>query len=125
MEYIVLKIFTVPIAAIFCKDNADVIEFSSRAMVIYLLMSPLVPIQVQGSGFFQAIKKPITAMLLSLSRQAIILAPMLLILPRFMGIEGMFYAGPIADLLSVAITLPLLLRYLKRLRGLDDGAEIN
>lgn len=125
IEYIILKIFTVPIAAIFCKDNAEVIRFSSHAMVIYLLMSPLVPIQVQGSGFFQAIKKPLTAMLLSLSRQAIILAPLLLVLPRFMGIEGMFYAGPIADLLSVVITLPMLMRYLRRLRGLDDGMEMN
>ena len=124
IEYVVILLFPVPIAAIFGKSNAEVIAFSSKAMVIYLMMSPLVPIQIQGSGFFQAIKKPIHAMLLSLTRQAIFLAPLLLTLPHFLGVEGMFYAGPAADLLSVAITLPMLLHYMKKLRASRDGAEL-
>ena len=36
----------------------------------------------------------------------------------------MFYAGPAADLLSVAITLPMLLHYMKKLRASQDGAEL-
>ena len=93
-------------------------------MVIYLMMSPLVPIQIQGSGFFQAIKKPIHAMLLSLTRQAIFLAPLLLTLPRFFGVEGMFWAGPAADFLSVCVTAPMLLHYMKKLRQAQDGSEL-
>lgn len=125
IEYIILRLFPVPIASIFGKNNAEVIAFSSKALVIYLMMSPLVPIQIQGSGFFQAIKKPIHAMLLSLTRQAILLAPLLLTLPRAFGVEGMFYAGPAADLLSVCITLPMLLHYMKKLRATEDGAELS
>ena len=125
IEYIILRLWPVPIASIFGKNNAEVIAFSSRALVIYLMMSPLVPIQIQGSGFFQAIKKPIHAMLLSLTRQAILLAPLLLTLPRAFGAEGMFWAGPAADLLSVAITLPMLLHYMKKLRGAEDGTPLD
>ena len=124
IEYVILRLFPVPIASIFGKNNAEVIAFSSRALVIYLMLSPLVPIQIQGSGFFQAIKKPIHAMLLSLTRQAIFLAPLLLTLSKRFGAEGMFYAGPAADLLSVAITLPMLLHYLKKLRAAADGEEL-
>ena len=124
IEYIILRLFPVPIASIFGKKNAEVIAFSSKALVIYLMMSPLVPIQTQGAGFFQAIRKPIHAMLLSLSRQAILLAPLLLTLPKYFGAEGMFYSGAAADLLSVAITLPMLLHYMKKLRSTPDGAEL-
>lgn len=119
VEYVLLVIFRRPIASLFTSKTPEVIDFSCRALVIYLMMSPLVPIQIQGAGFFQAIKKPIIAMLLSLSRQAIILAPLLLILSRAFGVEGIFYAGPIADFASVLITLPLLLVYMKKLRGLE------
>ena len=124
IEYIILRLFPVPIASIFGKQNAEVIAFSSRALVIYLMLSPLVPIQIQGSGFFQAVKKPIHAMLLSLTRQAIFLAPLLLTLSKRFGAEGMFYAGPAADLLSVAITLPMLLHDMKKLRAAADGEEL-
>ncbi len=124
IEYIILRLFPVPIASIFGKNNADVIAFSSRAMVIYLMLSPLVPIQIQGAGFFQAVKKPILAMLLSLTRQAIFLAPMLLLLAGRYGAEGMFWAGPAADLLSVAVTLPILLVFIKKLRSVSDGETL-
>ena len=124
VEYIVLRLFPVPIASIFGKNNAEVIALSSRAMVIYLMLSPLVPIQIQGAGFFQAIKKPVTAMLLSLTRQAIFLAPLLLALTARYGTDGMFWAGPAADLLSVAVTLPMLLHYLRKLRSAADGTEL-
>ena len=124
IEYIILRLFPVPIASIFGKNNAEVIALSSKALVIYLMLSPLVPIQIQGSGFFQAIKKPIHAMLLSLTRQAIFLAPLLLLLADRFGAEGMFYAGPAADLLSVAVTLPMLLHYMKKLRATPDGETL-
>jgi len=124
LEYLVLKLFTVPIATIFCKGNADVVTFSSHALVIYLMMTPLTPIQIQGAGFFQAVKKPIIAMILSLTRQGLLLMPLLLILPKFFDIEGVFYAGPIADLLSVLITLPVLLSFLKKLRNAKDGEPL-
>ncbi len=124
VEYIILLLFPVQIASIFGKNNAEVIAFSSRALVIYLMLSPLVPIQIQGAGFFQAIKKPIHAMLLSLTRQAIFLAPLLLTLPKRFGAEGMFYGGPAADLLSVAVTLPMLLHYMKKLRAAQDGTAL-
>ena len=121
IEYLVLAIFRKPIAGLF-SDEQEVIDIAARAMLIYLLASPLVPFQIQGAGFFQAIKKPITSMLLSLSRQAIVLAPMLLILPKRFGMDGIYFAGPIADVVSVLVTLPLLVSYLKKIRKMENGS---
>ena len=55
---------------------------------------------------------------------AIFLAPLLLLLANRFGAEGMFYAGPAADLLSVAVTLPMLLHYMKKLRATPDGETL-
>ena len=79
-------------------------------------MLPLIPTQVQGAGFFQAIRKPMYSILLSLSRQAIVFVPALVILPRFFGLDGVLYAGPIADSISFVITLPMLVYHLRKLR---------
>jgi Na+-driven multidrug efflux pump len=70
---------------------------------------------VQGAGFFQAVRKPVHSILLSLSRQAIILVPALIILPKFFGLDGILYAGPVSDLIAFVITVPLLVYHLRHL----------
>jgi Na+-driven multidrug efflux pump len=57
---------------------------------------------------------------LGLSRQYLILIPLVLVLPRFVGIEGIWAAFPLADLLSTSLTVTLLIREVKRLRA--DGS---
>lgn len=120
IEYVILAVFNKQIAGLFSGD-ADVVNIAARAMLIYLIATPLVPFQIQGAGFFQAIKKPIISMVLSLSRQAIVLAPMLLILPKRFGMDGIYFAGPIADTVSVLVTVPLLVSYLKKMRGMEGN----
>ena len=115
VEYIIMWTLSSRLVMIFAADNPQLIAFSSRALTIFLLMLPLIPLQMQGAGFFQAIKKPVHSIFLSLSRQAIILVPALLILPKIFGLDGMLFAGPAADLISFAITLPVFLHHLKRL----------
>ena len=123
VEYLILAVFSKQIAGLFSTET-EVIDIAARAMLIFLIATPLVPFQIQGAGFFQAIKKPIISMILSLSRQAIVLAPMLLILPNRFGMDGIYFAGPIADLVSVIVTVPLLVSYLKKMRTMEDGGEL-
>lgn len=122
-EYIVIRLFTTGIVSIFASDERELIEFSSKALVTFLFMLPLVPLQVQGAGFFQAIGKPVYSVLLSLSRQAIVLIPALFILPRFFGLDGVLYAGPVSDFISFAVTAPLLICHLKRLIPANEIAK--
>ncbi|HEX3011004.1 MAG TPA: MATE family efflux transporter, partial [Syntrophomonadaceae bacterium] len=55
-------------------------------------------------NYFQAVGKAIKAAILSLSRQVLLFIPLLLILPHFWGINGVWRTAPIADALSVLMT---------------------
>lgn len=120
LEYIAMLIFPTEMVRMFSSDSPELIAFAKKALVTYLFMLPIIPLQTQGAGFLQAIRKPIYSVILSLSRQLIILIPALMILPRFFGIDGVLYAGPLADLISVMITIPFLVyfyRNLEKIRG--------
>ena len=65
------------------------------------------------SNFFTAIGKPQKGIFLSLTRQIIFLLPLILILPLFIGIDGILYAGPIADLTAGLIAITMILMELK------------
>jgi Na+-driven multidrug efflux pump len=69
--------------------------------------------------------KPVQAGLLSLSRQVLILIPAMLILPRFFGVEGVLYAGPLSDLVSSAITGVFLFYELRHLDSKHQGMQTN
>jgi len=70
--------------------------------------------QITGCNYFQAVGKPVQSTILSLSRQVLIFIPLLLILPKFMGIDGAWITAPIADVLAVTITSVFLFYELRR-----------
>jgi Na+-driven multidrug efflux pump len=62
-------------------------------------------------------------MFLSLTRQILFLLPLLIILPRFFGIDGIIYSGPIADGVAVATTIVMAVIELKNPRYRETGVE--
>ena len=74
-------------------------------MRIFLFMVIANGVQLISSNFFSAIGKPLKGMILSLTRQVFFLIPLILILPLFMGIDGVMYAGPIADTMAFITTV--------------------
>ena len=73
-------------------------------------------IQPMSSGFFTSIGKAKLGIVVSLTRQVIFLLPLILIFPLFMGIDGVMYAGPIADAAAAAVAITLALRELKKMK---------
>jgi putative MATE family efflux protein len=101
--FIVVMLFTEPLVRLFNNDPQLVLHGVPVVRIICLVL-PVVGVQVIGSGFFQAIGKALPAFILSTSRQILFLIPLILILPLHFGLNGVFYAFPASDLLSVAIT---------------------
>lgn len=99
----------------FFTHDADLITSSARVLRIVVLFIPAAAIQITGSVYFQSVGKATEALALSLSRQFLLLIPLVLILPRFFGLNGVWAAFPLADLLSTIITATLLLREVRRL----------
>jgi len=99
----------------FFTHDEGLIASSARVLRIVVLFIPAAAIQITGSVYFQSVGKATEAMALSLSRQFLLLIPFVLILPRFLGLSGVWIAFPLADLLSSAITVTLLIKEVRKL----------
>ena len=112
---LITRVFPHEIARIFSPEES-LIQESVRAMKYFMLMLPLVGFQIIGANHFQAIGKPKHSMLLSTSRQAILLIPLLLILPNYFGANGIWMAVPIADFFASLLTFTFLFHEIKLMR---------
>lgn len=99
------------------NNQKDVMKFSVTALRIWFMFLPVVGFQIVGSNFFQAIGKPKIAMLLTLTRQIIILIPAIIIFSSFIGLKGVLYAAPFADFTSALLTSTLFFRFMKKLKN--------
>ncbi len=88
---------------LFTKD-IELIEFTRHGLLIMFIGFPLIGFQFISQGYFQAIGKTKEALILSLLRQIICFLPLILFLPLFFGLNGIWYSYPLADLISTIIT---------------------
>ena len=86
------------------SNNQELLARTPSALRWVFLATPVIVVQLIGSAYFQAIGKAIPALLLSLTKQGFFLIPLILILPRFFGVFGVWIAFPIADILSTVLT---------------------
>lgn len=101
--FIIILVFAKPIVALFTTDAA-VIRDTPAALRWVFAASPIIAVQLIGAAYFQAAGKATKALMLTLSKQGFFLIPLVLILPQFFGIFGVWVAFPIADVLSTIIT---------------------
>ena len=101
--FAIIMLFPEQITSVFTNDEV-VIRDTPNALRWVFLVTPLIAVQMIGSGYFQAIGKAIPALLLTLTKQGFFLIPLILILPQYYGIFGVWIAFPIADLLSTILT---------------------
>lgn len=96
--------------------NAEVLEIGVRALRMVMLTALLIAPQSVGAILFQSIGRAWPALLLGLSRQFLILIPLVLILPGFFGMDGIFTAFPLADITATVMTAVWMGKELKRLK---------
>ena len=113
--FVVIFFFAESIPNIF-SDNQYVANNAPTALRYVFVALPIVGIQLIGAAYFQAIGKALPALLLTLSRQGIFFIPLLFILPRFYGVNGVWMAFPIADVLSTIVTAFFLKREVSKLK---------
>lgn len=102
-------------ARLFTTDET-LIKIAERSIHITMLVFPVVGIQMVCTGFFQSIGKAKVSMLLSLSRQLLFFLPLLLVLPNFYQVDGVWMAQPVSDVISVVVAMTMLTRYIKKLK---------
>ena len=119
--WVLVQLSPETVIGMFNKDP-KLMDISVNGIRIYLFMIPIIGISITGSNYIQSVGKAKIATVLSLLRQVILLIPMILILPNFFGLNGVWYASPISDFLSTAITAYILYRELKSYKK-EEKAE--
>lgn len=101
--FVITRLFPLQIISLFNREP-DMLEFGTHAIITWFLCLPVVGFQIIGANFFQALGRYKTSMLLTLTRQIIILIPSIIIFSKIWGIKGLVYAAPFADSLSFLLT---------------------
>lgn len=105
------------VVSLFGSEEGLYNEFAVKAFRIFLMLCPLTGFQTIAAVYLQAVGKPVKSAILSLARQIIFFVPTALILPIFLGVEGVLWTGPVADGLAFLLSLAFLLyerNHLKR-----------
>lgn len=117
--FILFQFFPYQIISVFGTGDQLYFEFAVRFMRIFLFMVLANGVQLISSNFFSAIGKPIKGLVLSMTRQVIFLIPLILILPLFMGLDGILFAAPAADTIAFITTVILVRRELGQMKKLE------
>lgn len=113
--FILVELFPESIIKLFESKNLELLEIGTQGIRIFMIAWPIVGFQIVGSSYFQAIGKAGIATVLSLLRQVIILLPVLIFLPNYLGLKGVWIAGPVSDTLSAVVFAFFLIREFKKL----------
>ena len=108
-------LFPREIARVFTTDET-LIELSARGIKLDMLVFFVVGSQATITHFFQSIGKVKVSIFLSLSRQLILLLPMAYVFPLLWDLDGVWYSMPASDFGSFAMTIPMLIWYMRKLR---------
>lgn len=110
------QLFPRQIVSIFGSGSEAYFHFAKRYFRIFMFVTFMNGIQPMSSGFFTSIGKSKLGIVVSLTRQIIFLLPLILIFPLFMGIDGVMYAGPIADGAAALVAIIFAEREMKALQ---------
>ena len=106
--FILFQLFPSQIIAMFGQGSDEYFDFGVKFFRIFLFFTWLNCLQPIASIFFTSIGRSVKGTFLSLTRQILFLMPPMIVLPMFWGIDGMLWSGPIADVLSAAAAIILL-----------------
>ena len=114
--WIICMIIPGTVVSIFNSDSMELRSAGVLGLRIYCAVLPVVGFQIIASNYFQAIGKARLATFLSLLRQIIVLLPLIVILPGFWGVEGVWIANPVSDAVAAVISFIFFRREVRKLK---------
>ena len=103
IAFFMFQFFPRQIISIFGDGSELYYQFAIRYFHVFLFFTFVNFMQPITSNFFTAIGKPKVGSFLALTRQILFLLPLILLFPLFLGIDGIMYAGPVADCLAAVV----------------------
>ncbi|CEP81135.1 MATE family efflux transporter [Paraclostridium sordellii] len=112
LGFVLIRIYPEKFIGIFTNDD-KLILLALNGIKIYSITLPIIGISILGTVYFQSIGSAKVSMILGLLRQVIILIPVILVVPKVYGLDGVWMSQPIADLGSMIVVGLFLIRDIK------------
>jgi len=112
---VIFELFPDPVINLFGASNELYMEFARLTFRIFLLLVTFTCLIKVISIFFQAVGEPLKSAVVSLSRDIVCFVPLVIVLPALLGVEGVLWAAPAADLVGIVISGVLIVRYFRHL----------
>lgn len=119
LAFACFQLFPKQLTSIFGTGSEEYFTFAAHYFRIFMFMTFINGIQPVTSNFFTSIGKASKGIFISLTRQIIFLLPLILLLPLAFGIEGVLFAGPIADGAAALLAIIFIVREMKAMRALE------
>ena len=113
IAFLMFQFFPRQIISIFGDGSELYYQFAIRYFHVFLFFTFVNFMQPITSNFFTAIGKPKVGSFLALTRQILFLLPLILLFPLVLGIDGIMYAGPVADCLAAVVCFIMVYRELR------------
>ena len=120
--FICFQFFPHQIVSIFGNGSDLYFQFAEKYLRIFMLMTFANGIQPMSAGFFTSMGKARLGVIMSLTRQVFFLLPLIVIFPFFFGIDGVMYAGPIADTSAFVLAVVFARRELGIMKAAEQTA---
>ena len=121
--FLLFQLFPHQIIGIFGDGPPEYFRFAVRYLRVFMFMTFSNGLQPLVASYFSATGRAKMGIFVSFTRQIIFLIPLLIILPVFMGIDGILFAGPVADLAAAVLAGTFIFRELRKLSKLIEGSE--
>ena len=97
------------------RDEEEVVTIGSEALRIQCIFLLTFPASMVVNMLFQSIGKSVPALVLSCLQSGLVFIPLCVILPIFWGVRGIEVAQPLAYFVTMLISLPCMIGFLKKL----------
>ena len=121
ISFLIFQIFPRQVVSIFGDGSELYFQFAERYMRIYMALMIVNGIQPVSGTFFTSIGKAFKGAFIAMTRQLLFLLPLIIILPRVFGIDGIMYAGPIADGIALIVTIIFVSLEIKKIKKLKSA----
>lgn len=121
ISFLIFQIFPRQVVSIFGDGSELYFQFAERYMRVYMALMIVNGIQPVSGTFFTSIGKAFKGAFIAMTRQLLFLLPLIIILPRIFGIDGIMYAGPIADGIALIVTIISVSLEIKKIKKLKSA----
>lgn len=121
ISFLIFQIFPRQVVSIFGDGSELYFQFAERYMRVYMALMIVNGIQPVSGTFFTSIGKAFKGAFIAMTRQLLFLLPLIIILPRIFGIDGIMYAEPIADGIALIVTIIFVSLEIKKIKKLKSS----